>query len=139
MHSSEVIDHIQAFDMDALRASLSEAPDPEDGSSLDDVIQGATAWLDTLRADMKTLVRQIGEGEDVEMALAIQYVELKRRWIAFNTKMNYTMFKGTTPSVTDMCRAASVSAFLGHMETLLRPGDIEHITEFLAKPLNEAA
>jgi len=139
MHSDQVIEHIRAFDITALRGALSEAPEPEDGAPLSEVIDATLAWLETLRADMVTLVRQIGEGDDVEMALAIQYVELKSRWIAFNTKMNYTMFQGANPSVRDMCRATAVSSLLGHVEHLLRPGDVENITEFLAKPLNEAA
>lgn len=139
MELNEIVDRLNGFDLDELRKHLSEAPDPEDGRSLDAIIENAIGWVDSLRRDMITLVEQIGGGEDVEMALAIQYVELKSRWIAFNTKMNYAMFRQGNPDVADMCRAAAVSSFLGYVEPMLNEEDIDHITEFLAQPLSDAA
>lgn len=135
----EILTVIKAFDIDTLRESLNEAPEPQDGSSRDEIIESTIEWVRTLQRDLYALVNKVGGGEDVDMVLAIQYVEMKSRWIAFNTKMNYTMFKGELPDVSDMCRAASVSALLGHIESLLKQDDVEHITEFLARPISEAA
>lgn len=139
MELSEITKRLGAFDLETVRATLSEAPEPTDGRSLDAIIEHALGWVDSLRRDMITLVEQIGGGEDVEMALAIQYVELKSRWIAFNTKMNYAMFRHGAPDVADMCRAAAISAFLAYVEPMLNPSDIDHITDFLAQPLSDAA
>jgi hypothetical protein len=131
--------HLDAFDIDALRESLGNCPEPQDGTPLESVIDDAVAWLEGLRHDMASLVSGISNEEDVEMALAIQYVELKSRWIAFNTKMNYEMFRGITPQAHDMCRATAVSTFLGYLEELLNPKDIDTITDFLSEPIKKAA
>lgn len=139
MTLEEITTFISDFDTAALREALQEAPEPPSGESKDAIIDSAIAWVCALQTDMINLIKQIGGGEDVDMALAIQYVEMKSRWIAFNTKMNYSMFKGEHPQVSDMCRATSVSTFLQHIETLLKPDDIDHITDFLARPINEAA
>lgn len=139
MSIDDIVAHVNGFDVQTLRESLTDAPDPSCGGSKQDIIDSALIWLDALRQDLVTLVSKVGGGDDVEMVLAIQYVEMKSRWIAFNTKMNYTMFKGEQPDVSDMCRAAAVSALLGHIEPLLREDDIDHITEFLARPIGNAA
>lgn len=139
MNSSNVVEKIRAFDFDALRSSLSESPEPQGSKTLPEIIDTCVSWIRYLQDELVRLIEEIGEGEDVEMALAIQYVEFKSRWIAFNTRMNYAMFKGVLPEVEDQCRAASLSAFLGHVEPLLNPEDIDRITDFLAQPLNEAA
>lgn len=139
MTHDEIIAHIESFDTETLREGLNEAPEPTGGETKEAVIADAMAWVEALRGDLIALVRQIGDGEDVEMAVAVQYVEMKSRWIAFNTKMNYTMFRGTPPNVSDMCRATAVSTLLQHVEHLLRPEDIDKITDFLARPISEAA
>lgn len=139
MLNERITSHINDFDVAALRESLANCPEPQDGSSLEGVIDDAIGWLDGLRHDMASLVSGISNSEDAEMALAIQYVELKSRWIAFNTKMNYEMFRGVTPQAHDMCRATAVSTLLGHLEDLLSPGDIETITDFLSEPIKKAA
>lgn len=139
MLNDKIKQHINAFDIDALRESLGNCPEPQDGTPLSEVIDDAIGWLDGLRRDMLALISGIGNDDDVEMALAIQYVELKSRWIAFNTKMNYEMFRGITPQAHDMCRATSVSTFLGYLEELLDPSDIDEITTFLSEPIKKAA
>ncbi len=137
--TDHMIDHIKAFNLEDLRTHISECPEPTDGSSLSEIIEDSLEWVDTLRNDLIALINGITNDEDVEMAVAIQYVEMKSRWIAFNTKMNYEMFRGETPHPRDMCKAACVSALLGHVEELIEPSDIDTITEFLAEPINKAA
>ncbi|MEL6796526.1 MAG: hypothetical protein AAFO89_06840 [Planctomycetota bacterium] len=139
MAPTNVIDVIRNFDFDALRAQLRESPEPTDGRTLDEVIETTAEWLEALQSDLVALISEIDGGDDMEMVLAIQYVELKSRWIAFNTKMNYTLFKGNQPVVNDLFRASAVSALLGHIESLLREEDIEHITTFLGQPIANAA
>ncbi|GAB4514999.1 MAG: hypothetical protein Tsb0013_19480 [Phycisphaerales bacterium] len=139
MLNDRIISHLESFDMDQLRDHLSNCPEPQDGSSLSDVIEGAIEWVQGLRRDLMSLISGIANEEDVEMAVAIQYVEMKSRWIAFNTKMNYELFRGMTPQARDMCRAAAVSTLLGHIEDLLKPEDIGTITEFLSEPIKKAA
>lgn len=139
MASDNVINVIRDFDFDALRATLRDGSDPAHGRTKDEVIESTLEWLEAVQSDLVALVAEIDGGEDTEMALAIQYVELKSRWIAFNTKMNYRLFKGDQPSATDLYRASAVSALLGHIEPLLRSDDINHITEFLGHPFSNAA
>ncbi|MEO0512539.1 MAG: hypothetical protein AAF108_06535 [Planctomycetota bacterium] len=139
MQSSQVIEHINSFDVEGLRSGLSEAPTPENDTSLPSIIDDTIAWFEDLRRDLISTLEEVGEGEDIELTLAINYVEYKSRWIAFNTKMNYMMFRGAPAPLREQCRGTAVSELLGHIEPLLRDGDIERITSFLAQPVGSAA
>jgi hypothetical protein len=134
-----MIANIKSFATEGLREHLAECPPPPDGTPIADIIESTIAWVEALRADTTALLTGINSEEDTKMAIAIQYVELKSRWIAFNTKMNYEMFSGRTPDARDMCRAAAVSAFLAHIEPMLGESDVDKITEFLAQPISDAA
>ncbi|MEN0019522.1 MAG: hypothetical protein AAF747_01410 [Planctomycetota bacterium] len=139
MNGNEICERIREFDLDTLKSSLSEAPEPESGPSKAELIEQTIEWLTGLQDNLVGLIEKIGEGEDVEMALAIQYVELKSRWISFNTQLNYEMFRSGQPSIETMLRGTAISTFLAHIEPLLKPADIDQITEFLAQPLSSAA
>lgn len=139
MNNADVVKHLEAFDLGALRTHLAEVPPGMDGLPVAPLVDDAIAWIDDLRQDIITLVRQVADAEDVAMAVAIQYVELKSRWIAFNTKMNYERFRKGDCDRLDMCKGACASTLLGHLEELLTNEDIDKITDFLAAPLNRAA
>jgi len=133
------IDHLKQYDPQELRPHLAECPPPADGTPVEQIIDEAIDWVTSLQRDIIALVSGIDTPDDIDMAVAVQYVELKSRWIAFNTKMNYELFRSVNPDPRDMCRAAAVSNFLAHVEQLLKTEDIDRITEFLAQPINEAA
>jgi hypothetical protein len=139
MNNADVVKHLDSFDLDTLREHLSEVPPGADGLPVEPLVDDAVRWIDELRRDIVTLVKQVPDPEDVAMAVAIQYVELKSRWIAFNTKMNYERFRKGDCDRLDMCKGACASTLLAHLEELLQSEDIDKITDFLAAPLNRAA
>ncbi len=97
------------------------------------------AWVLHLREDLVVLLKTIDDPEQIAETLAINYIELKTRWIALNTKINYQMFRTGAPDAETACRGSACSMLLADVERLLNEGDITKITEFLAQPVNRAA
>jgi hypothetical protein len=139
VNNAHVAKHLESFSLDELRAHLSEVEPGPDGRPVEQLVNESVAWIDNLRRDILTLVKQIEDEDDVRMAVAIQYVELKSRWIAFNTKMNYERFRKGDCDRLDMCKGACASTLLGHIEELLSTEDVDKITDFLAAPIRNAA
>lgn len=140
MDQDTIIASLDAFDFDALREALSVCPPPPDGEpTLDELIDSTLLLIGQEREHLRAIIAEVDDPTDVAMALAIQYVELKSRWIGLNTKINYETFRKGHAQTRDMLRAAATSNFLGHLENVLEPDDIDKITEFLAEPINKAA
>lgn len=138
MCNPRFLEQLAAFDVAALRETLSNCPAPPNGS-LEPLIESSVRWVVAMRDELSRTLKEIDDDGDAAMALAIQYVELKSKWIALNTKMNYSMFRTGACEIGDMCRGSAVSQLLAHIEPLLDDKDIEKITEFLAQPLSNAA
>jgi hypothetical protein len=103
------------------------------------LIDRTVQWVLSLRNEIVNLLCELEDSEDVGMTLAITYIELKSRWIALNTKVNYQTFRLGKCDPEVAFRGAACSALLGLCEGLIEPSDIEQITEFLARPINRAA
>ena len=71
--------------------------------------------------------------------LAINYIELKSRWIALNTKINYQTFRTGQCETVDALCASATSLLLQQIESLIDHADIEKITAFLAQPVSPKA
>lgn len=116
------------------RSALAEYP----GANPADVDR-IMKWAVALRDDVVNLVQEIDDLDEVRMTLAINYIELKSRWIALNTKINYQNFRTGTCDPMTALRGAAISSVLGHVESQLSPEDIDQITSFLAEPVRRAA
>jgi len=81
----------------------------------------------------------VEDPEEIAVLIAINYIELKTKWIALNTKINYSTFKTGVCETEDALDASSISAVIGLLETLITAPDIETITDFLSQPLHRAA
>ena len=104
-----------------------------------DLIDKTVTFVLHLRDELVSLCREIEDGEQIEQTLAINYIELKSRWIALNTKANYCIFRTGVADAESAFRGTSISMLLGEVEGLLTPTDITTITEFLAQPIRRAA
>lgn len=134
MDTTTVVDQLNNFNLSTVRSSLLnwEGVDPAK-------IEQTLLWVDGLRRDLVTLVREIDDASDIEMSLAIAYIEMKSRWIALNTRINYATFRRGACEQGDALRGNAVSLLLGHIESMLNQGDIEQISMFLAQPINQQA
>jgi hypothetical protein len=82
-----------------------------------------------------SLLKDVDDPETLDMVSAIEYVEVKSRWIRYNTQLQFqAVFKGEA-SMELMCRAALTTSFLICLEPLLQPEDLEKITDFLSQPI----
>jgi hypothetical protein len=119
---------------ESTRLHLSEYQDanPQD-------VERVTKWISALRDDLVALINEINDEDEVKMTLAINYIEIKSRWIALNTKIAYQNFRlGKCDPVTAL-RGCATSSLLVLVEGLLTQGDIDQIAEFLAEPIRRAA
>jgi hypothetical protein len=104
-----------------------------------DLIDKTVTFVLHLRDELVSLCREIEDGEQIEQTLAINYIELKSRWIAINTRVNYQTFRTGKCDVESAFRGTGVSMFLAEVETLISQDDISKITDFLAQPIRRAA
>lgn len=134
MDTTAIVAQLNAFDLNATRDSLLtwDGVDPNR-------VEQTLLWIDGLRRDLVKLVREIDEPEDIEMSLAIAYIEMKSRWIALNTKINYATFRRGACDQSDALRGNAISLLLGHIEDMLKQNDIEQISTFLAQPIKQQA
>ncbi|MCA3006090.1 MAG: hypothetical protein LW650_12885 [Planctomycetaceae bacterium] len=103
------------------------------------LVEQTLTWVKGLRDELVSLCREIDDDEQIEQNLAITYIELKTRWIAINTRINYQLFRTGHNDPQSVFRATGVSMLLAHVESLLTAGDVAQITEFLAQPIRRAA
>lgn len=85
--------------------------------------------------DFAAAVREIDDDGEIATVLAIHYIELKSRWIALNTKINYQTFRTGQCETADALCASATSMLLQQIESLLDQSDIDKITAFLAQPV----
>lgn len=102
-------------------------------------IEEAIAWFRHVRDDMVAVLREVEDDDQAKETLAINYIEVKSRWIAINTKINYQNFRLGSCDPIDAFRGTAISMMLVELEQVLDPDDIEKITEFLAQPVRRAA
>jgi len=102
-------------------------------------IDRTVGWILQIREDLVSLIRTIDDDEQIGETLAINYIEIKTRWIALNTKINYQTFRQGACDPELAFRGTACSGLMGEVETLLSPDDITKITEFLAQPVNRIA
>jgi hypothetical protein len=125
---------INAFDLGALRAGLSSW----DGATPEQ-IERAIALVQTTTKRLIEVLNAVEDPDENSVLIAINYIELKTKWIALNTKINYSVFKTGGCETEDALHASSISALIGLLETLITATDIETITDFLSQPLHRAA
>lgn len=104
-------------------------------SATPDELDSTRAWVKSQRRDFIEMAVEIDDVEELELSIAVRYIELKSHWMMLNTKIQYSLFHaGEAPDET-MFRASLVSHVVGTLEQLLTPSDIERITRFLAQPI----
>jgi hypothetical protein len=104
-----------------------------------DLIEKSIVYVNTLSGELISLCKEVDDEEQIEQTVAIFYIELKSRWIALNTRVNYQTFRTGTCEVESAFRASGVSMLLAEVESLINQDDISKITDFLAQPIRRAA
>lgn len=84
-----------------------------------------------LRTRIWRTLSEIRSVDDLERALAIQYVELKARWTTLNTQIQSQTAKGGTPDDELVYRATCISLIVEALEPLLRQEQVDVLTDRL--------
>jgi hypothetical protein len=133
------IDEVRnALERDTMADELREQFKGYEGSN-PEMIETVIEWVLEQRDHMIQLAEDVDDPDDISMAVAIRYIELKSRWISYNTQSNYQMFRYGKVDAQVPLRGSGVSHMLAKIEPLIPQNDIDHITNFLSQPLSQAA
>ncbi len=96
----------------------------------------AIAWVRNHRNFFVQALRDVNDPIDLRLTLALRYIELKSVWIQFNTTINYCLMnKGEADPRSLLC-SSLISQLLISVESLLKPEEVEQISNFLNTPIN---
>lgn len=96
-------------------------------------------WITDHRDKLVDLAEVVEDEHDVREALITYYIESKCDWMNLNTHMQYKMVNTGEQDNDLMVRGSLMSHLLEEMEELLDPEEVESLTQFLAKPMDELA
>ncbi|MBC7419896.1 MAG: Hpt domain-containing protein [Bdellovibrio sp.] len=85
----------------------------------------------------KDAIQDIEDPTELQYMVAIQYANLKSKWITLNIQMQYATVADKEPDAYAMYMASILSVIVGTVESLASPNAVECITQALAQPLNK--
>lgn len=132
----------KAIDASTLAPRIAEALNQwPDADTLQAEITNTLEWVGDIIKSIQGVFSQLEDTDEAELRTqaAIAYIELKSRWIALNTKINYQTFRNGSCAPSDAFRGSSISIVLAALEEKLNQEDIDQITTFLAEPVRSAA
>jgi len=93
------------------------------------------AYVSGLRNRMLRALLDIDTEDELERALATQYIEVKCHWTMLNTQIQHQTARSGEPDQNLIYRATCVSLIIQNLEPLLSQERIDNLTAFLAEPL----
>jgi hypothetical protein len=94
------------------------------------------AYVSGLRNRMLNGLLEIDEADELNRAIAIQYVEAKCHWTMLNTRIQNQTSREGMASNDLMYRATCVSLIIQALEPLLTQERVDNLTTFLAEPFD---
>lgn len=96
-------------------------------------------WVSDLRDQLIDMAGEVADPAEIEVSVAMRYIELKSHWMSANTWIQYATLRRGQADEDMVYRAAVVSLLLGALEPLIRQDDLEEISRFLAAPLGRGS
>jgi predicted kinase len=94
-------------------------------------------WIKSHRDEFVELLEVVSDEEEIHKALLIKYVAAKSDWKLLNTHMQYKMVETGEQDPELMAKGSLISNLLETLEEFLEPSEIDQITDFLSRPINE--
>ena len=98
-------------------------------------VNSAREWVSSRKEQLLTSIKDITDEDDVNLALALWYIELKSHWLMLNTQMNYQLFQKGDIDLDVHYKGTMISHLMGAFEPLIREEDQMKISEFLMTPI----
>lgn len=98
-------------------------------------IPSVTQYVEQQVAACVASFSDINDDEDMGYYVAIQYVELKARWIQMNLRLSYQAVTKGEGDAEMLLRAASISALLGIVEPHVSQTYVQTIQKLLTEPM----
>ena len=124
---------------DALRDTLDDQWDEvmnhwEEGESSQK--RAVRAYVSGLRNRMLSGLLEIDAMDELNRAIAIQYIEMKCHWTMLNTRIQNQTSRDGQARGNLMYRATCVSLIIQALEPLLSQERVDNLTTFLAEPFD---
>lgn len=78
---------------------------------------------------------KINDDEDLDYYTAVQYIELKARWIQMNLRLSYQAFASGEGDPFTLLKAGATSYLLGEIERFVSNKYVGEIQRLLAQPV----
>ncbi|MBC7741934.1 MAG: Hpt domain-containing protein [Bdellovibrionaceae bacterium] len=125
---------LEAIESSALITSIKEIL-----ASLESSSETKERVIKVISNDMLVFKNSIADIEDtseLQYMVAIQYANLKSKWISLNIQMQYTTLAGKEPDAYSMYMGSILSAVIATIEPLASSDAVNCITQVLAQPIN---
>lgn len=106
-----------------------------DDSKMKEFIQKTVQYLQNEINKYMESYNIINDQDDQGYFTAVQYVELKARWIQMNLRLSYQAFATGEGEPEILLRAAATSYFLSIVEPHVNKSYVEEIQRLLAQPV----
>ena len=121
--------------LDSLWSEALDSWEKDEIAKVRDRVSSAKDWVETKKEQLLRSIQDINDEEDMNLALALWYIELKSHWLMLNTQMNYQLFQRGDIDLDVHYKGTMISHLLGAFEPLLNTDDQGKISEFLMNPL----
>lgn len=136
MTSNELIEAIETFDLESeIRKSIMqvEAAQPVHADAV-------VMWTVAMRRNLLRILSDIRDEYQLQETMAIQYIELKAKWMSLSTRINFLTIRNGSGDPELMMRSTALSILINVVDQYIEKQDIETINEFLAhQPSSKAA
>jgi hypothetical protein len=95
------------------------------------------AYVSGLRNRALRSLLEIDTRDELERAVAIQYIELKCHWTMLNTRIQNQTAQTGQPDQNLLYRATCVSLIIQGLEPILSQNRVDRLTNFLSEPFDD--
>lgn len=95
-----------------------------------------SAEIQQIHSEFLALAEEVLDEEELRRALVLRYIELKSRWIMYNTRLQFRLLLTGESDDRLVYTASAISLFLEAMEQILTLSDVEFINQFLSEPVS---
>ncbi len=94
------------------------------------------AEMQQIHSEFMSLTEDVLDESELRRALVLRYIELKSRWIMYNTRLQFRLLLTGDSDDQLVYTASAISLFLEAMEQILTQRDVESINQFLVEPVS---
>ncbi len=92
-------------------------------------------WISDYRDQIIRQFQDIELKDELEVMIALRYIEIRANWNGLNTQLQFQMFRGQEPDPEITVRASLISSLITELEGFIGNEDKDQVDTFLDNPL----